>query len=144
MKLQNVILFALLFPFFLFAQEDTTQSIRLGYTSSDSLHKNKSLPGRLPPRELIIKMKDLKEIRNLTDNPFKIIDDTAHYTEDELSSGLSGEELASYKKNKEMIKQLLIPPPGEEETYPAIATVRKILGVAKTAAVIIIMILSLL
>ena len=89
-------------------------------------------------------MKDLKEIKNLKDSSFKVIDDTSQYTAEELASGLSEEELANYKKNKEEIKQLLIPPPSEEETYPTVSTIRKILKLAKTAGVIIILILSLL
>ena len=98
----------------------------------------------LPPRALIIKMKDLKEIQGLKNSSFKVIDDTVQYTTEDFASGLSEEELASYKKNKDEIKQLLIPPAPEEETYPTISTIRKILGVAKTVGVIIILILSLL
>ena len=144
MKSQTVILLVLLSPVFLFAQEDTTQSMRLEKNSIDSSKKKLSLTPTLPPRALIIKMKDLKEIKNLKDSSFKVIDDTSQYTAEELASGLSEEELANYKKNKEEIKQLLIPPPSEEETYPTVSTIRKILKLAKTAGVIIILILSLL
>ena len=144
MKSQTVILLVLLSPVFLFAQEDTTQSMRLEKNSIDSSKKKLPLTPTLPPRALIIKMKDLKEIKNLKDSSFKVIDDTSQYTAEELASGLSEEELANYKKNKEEIKQLLIPPPSEEETYPTVSTIRKILKLAKTAGVIIILILSLL
>jgi hypothetical protein len=89
-------------------------------------------------------MKDLKEIKNLKNPPFLVIDDTTHYTSEELASGLSEKELADYKKNKKAIKQLFVAPPSEEETYPTVSTIRRILGIAKTAAVILILILSLL
>jgi len=144
MKSQTVILLVLLSPVFLFAQEDTTQSKKLEKNSIDSSKKKLPLTPMLPPRALIIKMKDLKEIKNLKNSSFKVIDDTSQYTSEELASGLSEDELANYKKNKDEIKQLFVPPPPEEETYPTISTIRKILGLAKTAGVIIILILSLL
>lgn len=147
MKLQTVILFLFLSPFFLFAQEDTTlskRSQRDKINITDSSKKKFLIAPQLPPRTLIIKMKDLKEIKNLEEKPFIVIDDTSNYTAEELASGLSEEELAKYKKNKEKIKQLFIPPPSEEETYPTVSTIRKILGIVKTAGVILILILSLL
>lgn len=144
MELRELILFVLLSPVFLFAQEDSTQSKKLEKNSMDSSKKTLPLTPALPPRLLIIKMKDLKEIKNLKDSSFKVIDDTSHYTAEELASGLSEVELANYKKNKEKIKQLFIQPPPEEETYPTVSTIRKILGIAKTAGVILILILSLL
>lgn len=144
MKSQIVILLFLFSPLFYFAQEDTTHSKKIGNNDIDSSKKRLILKPALPPRALIIKMKDLKEIQSLKNSPFKVIDDTVEYTVEELASGLSEEELASYKKNKEEIKQLLIPPAPEEETYPTISTIRKILDIAKTAGVVIILILSLL
>ncbi|MFA7228579.1 MAG: hypothetical protein WC061_06040 [Melioribacteraceae bacterium] len=98
----------------------------------------------LPPRTLIIKTKDLDEIKKLNEKQFIIIDDTSHYTNEELASGLSAEELARYKINKNKIMQLLTTPQSEEDKYPTVSTIRKILGIAKTAAVIIILILSIL
>jgi hypothetical protein len=89
-------------------------------------------------------MKDLKEIKNLEEKPFIVIDDTSNYTAEELASGLSEEELAKYKKNKEKIKQLLLPPPSEEETYPTISTIRKVLYVVRRVGAIVLLILSLL
>ncbi len=147
MKSQTVILLVLLSPVFLFAQEDTTlskRSQRDKINNTDSSKKKLLIAPQLPPRTLIIKMKDLKEIKNLEDKPFIVIDDTSQYTAEELAIGLSEEELANYKKNKEEIKHLLIQPPSEEETYPTVSTIRKILSVAKTAGVILILILSLL
>lgn len=144
MKLQTLILSLFLSPFFLFAQEDTTISKTPEREKTDSAKNKLIINPQLPPRTLIIKMKDLKEIKNLEDKPFIVIDDTFHYTPEELASGLSEEELAKYKKNKEEIKQLFIPPPSEEETYPTVSTIRKILGIVKTAGVILILILSLL
>lgn len=144
MKSKAVILFVLLSPIFLIAQKDTTQLKKIEKNSTDSLNKKLSLPRMLPPRELIIKMKDLKEIKKLGNSHFTVIDDSSNYTAEELASGLSEEELFNYKKNKEKLKELLTPPPAEDETYPAISTIRKILGAAKTAAVILILILSLL
>lgn len=75
---------------------------------------------------------------------FIVIDDTTGYTDEELASGLSEKELTDYKKNKNELRKLIVLPPPEEETYPEVSTIRKILGVAKTAGVIIILILSLL
>jgi hypothetical protein len=144
MKSQKTILLVLFLSVYLLAQEDTTQSKKREINSIDSSKKTLSLTPTLPPRVLTIKMKDLKEIKNLEKSSFKVIDDTSHFTAEELESGLSEEELDNYKKNKEEIKQLFIPPPSEEETYPTISTIRKILNVAKTAGVIIILILSLL
>lgn len=143
MKPQAVIFILLISPFFLFAQKDTVQSKKNEKNSVDSSKRNFPLIRVLPPRELIIKMKDLKEIKNLARSSFKVIDDTSRYTSEEVASGLSEEELDNYKKNKDEIKQLLIQSPSEEQKYPALSTIRKILGIAKTAAVIIILILSL-
>ncbi len=89
-------------------------------------------------------MKDIKQIGSLRDNQFIIVDDTARYSAEELSSGLSEKELEAYRSNKEIIKELIIPPPSEENTYPAVSVIRKILGIAKNAAVILILIVSLL
>ena len=144
MELQKLILLVLLPPVFLFAQEDSTLSKKLEKNSMDSSKKTLPLTPALPPKLLIIKMKDLKEIKNLKDSSFKVIEDTSHYTAEERASGLSEVELANYKKNKEKIKQLFIQPPPEEETYPTVSAIRKILGIAKTAGVILILILSLL
>lgn len=144
MKSKAVILFVLLSPIFLIAQKDTTPLKKIEKNSTDSLNEKLSLPRMLPPRELIIKMKDLKEIKKLGNSHFTVIDDSSNYTAEELASGLSEEELFNYKKNKEKLKELLTPPPAEDETYPAISMIRKILGAAKTAAVILILILSLL
>jgi len=136
-----------LFPIILTAQEDSTFSRRneknkLGII--DSLKEKLPAVMQLPPRTLIIKMKDLHQIKDLKGNPFIVIDDTSTFSQDELASGLSEEELTRYKKNKEKIIQLFKAPPSEEETYPTIAKIRKILGVAKTIGVIIILLLSVL
>ena len=99
---------------------------------------------KIPPRTLIIKMKDLKKIKNLKENPFIVVDDTSSFSTEELSAGLSEEELARYKNNKELILQLLKVPPSEEATYPLLAKIRKLLSVSQTAGAIIIMLLSIL
>lgn len=145
MRLQVIFLFLFLSPLVLFSQEDTTFLKKEGnYKYADSSKKKLSITPQIPPRALIIKMKDIYEIKNLKEKSFIIIDDTAGYTDEELASGLSEKELTDYKKNKKELKQLLVLPPPEEETYPAVSTIRKILGLAKTASVIIILILSLL
>ena len=137
----------ILLPLNLIAQQDST--ILKGNEKNkveikDSLNKKTQIVTQLPPRSLIIKMKDLHEIKDLKGNPFIVIDDTSSYSAEELASGLSEEELARYKKNKREIMQLLKAPPSEEETYPTIAKIRNILGVAKTIGVIIILLLSIL
>jgi hypothetical protein len=98
---------------------------------------------QLPPRSLIIKLKDLKKVKGVDDKSF-IIEDTLKYSKDELASGLSGKELEGYSKNKEELKQLIKSPPSEEDTYPLMAKIRKILGNAQTIGAVIILILSLL
>ncbi len=131
----------------LFAQQDSIfqkRNERNKMEIKDSLNKKTQIIPQLPPRSLIIKMKDLQEIKGLKENPFIVIDDTSSFSTDELASGLSDEELARYKKNKDAIKQLIKAPPSEEETYPTLAKIRKILGVAKTIGVIIILLLSIL
>ena len=144
MKLQTLILPLFLSPFFLFAQEDTTISKTPEREKTDSAKNKLIINPQLPPRTLIIKMKDLKEIKNLEDKPFIVIDDTSHYTPEELASGLSEKELADYKKNKEAIKQLFVIPPSEEETYPTVSTIRKVLYVVRRVGAIVLLILSLL
>jgi len=144
-----ILISALLFfsPFILIAQKDSTFLKR---NEKNKIELNNSLNNKLqrfrqlPPRTLIIKMKDLQKIKNLRENPFIVIDDTSSFSTDELASGLSEEELAQYKKNKEKIMRLLIIPPSEEETYPTLAKIRNILGAAQTIGVIIILFLSIL
>lgn len=134
-------------PIILMAQEDSTffkRNEKNKLVIKDSLNNKLFVVPQLPPRTLIIKMKDLQEIKNLKGNPFIVIDDTSSFSADELASGLSEEELARYKKNKEAVKSLIKLPPSEEETYPTIAKIRKILGAAKTIGVIIILLLSIL
>jgi len=134
-------------PIILMAQEDSTffkRNEKNKLVIKDSLKNKLFVVPQLPPRTLIIKMKDLQEIKNLKGNPFIVIDDTSSFSADELASGLSEGELARYKKNKEAVKSLIKLPPSEEETYPAIAKIRKILGAAKTIGVIIILLLSIL
>jgi len=137
----------ILLPVNLIAQQDSTfqkGNEKNKMEIKDSLNKKTQIVSQLPPRSLIIKMKDLKKIKNLKENPFIVIDDTSSFSAEELASGLSDEELARYKKNKDAIKQLIKAPPSEEETYPTLAKIRKILGVAKTIGVIIILLLSFL
>ena len=134
-------------PLNLIAQQDSAilkRNEKNKVEIKDSLNKKAQIVAQLPPRSLIIKMKDLHEIKDLKENPFIVIDDTSSYSTEELASGLSEEELARYKKNKEKVKSLFKAPPSEEETYPTIAEIRKILGVAKTIGVIIILLLSIL
>lgn len=134
-------------PIILMAQEDSTffkRNEKNKLVIKDSLNNKLFVVPQLPPRTLIIKMKDLQEIKNLKGNPFIVIDDTSSFSVDELASGLSEEELARYKKNKAAVKSLIKLPPSEEETYPAIAIIRKILGAAQTIGVIIILLLSIL
>jgi hypothetical protein len=145
MRLQVTFLFLFLSPIVLFSQGDTTFSKNAeNYKTGDSAKKKLFITPQIPPRSLIIKMKDLNEIKKIKEKSFIIIDDTAGYTDEELASGLSEKELTDYKKNKKELKQLMFLPPPEEETYPEVSTIRKILSVAKTAGVIIILILSLL
>ncbi len=137
----------ILLPVNLIAQQDSTfqkGNEKNKMEIKDSLNKKTQIVSQLPPRSLIIKMKDLKKIKNLKENPFIVIDDTSSFSAEELASGLSDEELARYKKNKDAIKQLIKAPPSEEETYHTLAKIRKILGVAKTIGVIIILLLSFL
>ncbi len=134
-------------PIILTAQEDSTflkrnEKNKMGI--KDNLNNNLLIVPQLPPRTLIIKMKDLQKIKNLKENLFIVIDNTSNFSADELASGLSEEELVRYKKNKEAIKRLIKLPPSEEETYPTIAKIRNVLGVAKTIGVIIILLLSIL
>lgn len=134
-------------PIILMAQEDSTFSNRNEKNKmgiKDSLKNKLFVVPQLPPRTLIIKMKDLQEIKNLKRNSFIVIDDTSSFSADELASGLSEEELARYKKNKETVKNLIKLRPSEEKTYPTIVKIRKILGVVKTIGVIIILLLSIL
>lgn len=134
-------------PIILMVQEDSIffkRNEKNKLVIKDSLNNKLFVVPQLPPRTLIIKMKDLQEIKNLKGNPFIVIDDTSSFSADELASGLSEEELARYKKNKEAVKSLIKLPPSEEETYHAIAKIRKILGAAKTIGVIIILLLSIL
>ena len=145
MRLQKIFLFLFLSPLVLFSQEDTTLLKKEGSNKQvDSSKKKLIITPQIPPRSLIIKLKDLNEIKKLKEKSFIIIDDTAGYSDEELASGLSEKELTDYKKNKKELKELLVLPPPEEETYPEVSTIRKILGVAKTAGVIIILILSFL
>ncbi|MHB8905765.1 MAG: hypothetical protein ACYC6D_06535 [Melioribacteraceae bacterium] len=145
MRLQKFFLFLFLFPLILFSQEDTTFFKKEGLNKqADSSKKKLIMAPQISPRSLIIKLKDLNKIKNLKEKSFVIIDDTAGYSDEELASGLSEKELTDYKKNKKELKKLIVLPPSEEETYPEVSTIRKILGVAKTAGVIIILILSLL
>ena len=134
-------------PIILMAQEDSTllkRNEKNKMEIKDSLKNELLIVPQLPPRTLIIKMKDLQEIKNLREHPFIVIDDTSSFSADELTSGLSEEELARYKKNKDAVKSLIKLPPSEEETYPTLAKIRKILGAAKTIGVIIILLLSIL
>ncbi len=131
----------------LIAQQDSTilkANEKNKMEIKDSLNKKTQIVQQLPPRSLIIKMKDLQKIKDLKENPFIVIDDTSNFSAEELESGLSDKELARYKKNKEAVKQLIKAPPPEEETYPTLAKIRTILGVAKTIGVIIILLLSIL
>jgi hypothetical protein len=147
MKLQIVFLLFLIFPIIVLAQVDSILSFNveknINQETSDTSKHNLLVRPYLPPRSLIIKMKDLKEIKGLKGKPFIIIDDTAKYTAEELASGLSEEELASYKKNKDATKEIMTPPKSEEETYPLITKIRKVLGTAQTIGAIIILIISL-
>ncbi|PKL83050.1 MAG: hypothetical protein CVV24_06915 [Ignavibacteriae bacterium HGW-Ignavibacteriae-3] len=142
MKLCPFIIPLFLLSSVIFAQDKTANSnfAEDRIDSSSAKYNSK----QLPPRTLIIKMKDIKQIGSLRDNQFIIVDDTARYSAEELSSGLSEKELEAYRSNKEIIKELIIPPPSEENTYPAVSVIRKILGIAKNAAVILILIVSLL
>ena len=136
----------ILLPVTLFAQHDSTflkGNEKNKMEIKDNLNKKSQNVEQLPPRSLIIKMNDLKKIKDLKENPFIVIDDTTNFSDDELSSGLSEKELAAYKKNKGTIKSLLKLPPSEEETYPTIAKVRSILNVVKTIGVAIILLLSI-
>lgn len=147
MKLIIISSLLIFLPVNLIAQQDST--ILKGNEKNkieikDSLNKKAQIVRQLPPRSLIIKMKDLKKIKDLKENPFIVIDDTSSFTAEELASGLSDEELARYKKNKEAVKQLLKVPPSEENTYPTLAKIRSILGAVKTIGVIIILLLSIL
>lgn len=134
-------------PIILMAQEDSTflkRNEKNKMEIKDSLNNKLLIVPQLPPRSLIIKMKDLQKIKMLNEDDFIVIDDTANFSEDDLAGGLSEKELTSYKKNKEAIKRLIKLPPSEEETYPTIAKIRNILGAAKTIGVIIILLLSIL
>ena len=134
-------------PIILIAQEDSTflrRNEKNKKEIKDSLNNNLLTAPQLSPRTLIIKMKDLKEIKNLRENPFIVIDDTSSFSTDELASGLSEEELARYKNNKEAIKRLLKLPPSEEESYSTLVKIRNILGISKTIGVMIILLLSIL
>ena len=147
MKFIKIGFLLVLSPIILIAQVDSThlrKNEKNKKEIDDSLTNKLLIVPRLPPRTLIIKMKDLQEIKNLRENLFIIIDDTSNFTTDELASGLSDEELARYKRNKDAAKSLIKLPPSEEKVYPTLAKIRKILGVAKTIGVIIIMLLSLL
>ncbi|NJD22265.1 MAG: hypothetical protein FIA82_06290 [Melioribacter sp.] len=147
MKLIIISSLLILLPINLISQQDSTilkRNEKNKIEIKDSLNKKIQIIPQLPPRSLIIKMKDLKEIKDLKENPFIVIDDTSSFSAEELASGLSDEELARYKKNKEAVKQLIKAPPSEEETYPTLAKIRNILGVAKTIGVIIILLLSIL
>lgn len=147
MKSAVIILSILFSQIVLMAQEDSTFSKKQTARKTeikDSIKKQSQPAVQIPPRTLIIKMKDIPEIKNLHESPFIIFDDSKTFTKEELESGLSEKELADYKKNKEAIKEMMKAPPSEEETYPTVSKIRKILGVAKTIGVIVIMILSLL
>jgi hypothetical protein len=143
MKPAVLITLFIFFSSILYAQTDTTVSADAAEKKDTSKSKIIIRP-QIPPRTLIIKMKDLDRIRKPVQRQFIIIDDTSHFTEAELESGLSEKELKEYRKNKNEIKELLKPPVSEEEKYPGITDFRNILDIAKKAGVIIILILSLL
>ena len=65
-------------------------------------------------------------------------------TKEERKSGLSEDELKRYKNNKSYLKSLMRLPPNEEVEYPEVFAIRKVLGIAKTVGVIIILLLSIL
>jgi hypothetical protein len=136
----------IIFPLVIVAQEDSSltrkeKNINPGISDTAKL-KNLHLI-QIPPRSLIIKLKDLEKMRGVDEKSF-IIEDTLKYSKDELASGLSEKELGGYKKNKEELKNLYKPPVSEEDTYPTLAKTRKFLEVAKKVGAVIILILSLL
>jgi hypothetical protein len=147
MKFFTISSLLFLFPVILSAQKDSTfikGNERNKIELRDTINGNLLAAPKIPPRTLIIKMKDLKKIKNLKENPFIVVDDTSSFSTEELSAGLSEEELVQYKKNKKFIMELLKLPPSEEATYPLLAKIRKILSVSQTVGAIIIMLLSVL
>ncbi len=142
MKSFAVILLLLLSPFSLSAQADPNFS-KYADEKNDSLKKKNFVCPPIPPRELIIKLKDAVELNRSILKEFKIVDDSSNFTAEELASGLTEEELKAYRKNKDDLRKILKPPDSEEKLYPEISTLRKILNIAKTAGVIIILLLSL-
>jgi hypothetical protein len=145
MRFQLIFWFLFLSPLVSFSQTDTTFWKKVDYyIDADSSKKKLIIPQQIPPRSLIIKIKDLREIKYLKEKAFLIIDDTAGYTDEELASGLSEKDLTDYKNNKKELMKLITLPPSEEIAYPTVSTIRKIWGLTKTVGVIIILILSLL
>ncbi len=65
-------------------------------------------------------------------------------TKEERESGLTEDELKRYKNNKSHLKSLMKLPPNEAVEYPEVFAIRKVLGIAKTVGVIIILLLSIL
>jgi hypothetical protein len=147
MKLLISILLFIIFSIVISAQTDSSSNKKEKNNFENELNKDTkthiSNKHFIPPRNLIIKSKDLIKVDSLIRNKFIVIDSHSEYTADELASGLSESELDAYQKNKEETKNLLILPPGEEVTYPLIAKLRKVLGTAQTISTILILLLSL-
>lgn len=147
MNFKLVLLICLLAPILITAQTDTSRIVKeneIKTEKGDTVKIKKPGLLRLPPRILIIKLKDLEKINGVDKNLFTVIDSTGKYSGDELASGLSDKELENYNKNKETLKKLHNQTRSDEDEYPVLTKSRKFLDIAKKAGAVIILILSLL
>jgi hypothetical protein len=113
-----------------------------GDTTKTNLHINR----KLPRSDFVIQKKDLKLIKPVEAMPYEVDGKIMKFTNEEIESGLTIQELKSIRVNKDSLLSYITPEPAidEKKEYPVLYQIRKILGTAKTVGVIIILLLSLL
>lgn len=130
----RVFLVCVLFSASLFAQTE----IKTSYLDTSKTRKTfeQEIKEIMPPLGFDFSINNSEEI-NLLFNKLLL-------SKEEIQSGLTDDELERYMKNKSFLKSLMKLPPNEAEVYPEVHKLRQLLGIAKTAGVLIILLLSIL
>lgn len=123
------------------AQSDSLLNKKTGKDSNKSVLTNNI---KLPAKDFMIQEKDLELIKPAEGMKYIFNGDTLTFSKEEVESELSIEKLRAIRRNRDSSLAYIKPETiDEEKEYPALFHFRKILGVSKSIAFIIILLLSI-
>lgn len=144
MKFYFLISFLLLGDILILAQTDSLSNKKPGNIEDSNKVKTAPLPSFIN-KNMVIQKKDLKLITPVQGMNFIVDGDTLSFSEEEIESGLTIDELKAARANRDSLLSYIKPRvTDEEKKYPFLYQLRKYLGAAKTVGVIIILLLSFL